>query len=56
MSESEAIVTQLDGDHVWLDVNGNSNCSSCESSQGCGDNLIAPASCDNDHSGGNSKH
>ncbi|HZV53812.1 MAG TPA: SoxR reducing system RseC family protein [Rhodocyclaceae bacterium] len=36
MSESEAIVTQLDGDHVWLDVNGNSNCSSCESSQGCG--------------------
>lgn len=34
MTESEAIVTGLDGDYVWLELR--SNCSSCESSRGCG--------------------
>lgn len=34
MTESEAIVTRLDGEHLWLDASG--GCSSCESSGGCG--------------------
>lgn len=36
MTESEAIVTRLDGDHVWLEVNGGSACSGCQQSAGCG--------------------
>lgn len=36
MTESEAIVTRVDGDHVWLDVNGGSACSGCQQSTGCG--------------------
>jgi sigma-E factor negative regulatory protein RseC len=36
MTESEAIVTRVDGDHVWLDVNVGSACSGCQQSAGCG--------------------
>lgn len=34
MTESEAVVTRLEGDFVW--VNLNSDCSSCAGSGGCG--------------------
>ncbi len=35
MTESEAVVTRLDGDHVWLDVDKTA-CSSCGESGACG--------------------
>jgi sigma-E factor negative regulatory protein RseC len=34
VTESEALVTRLDGDYVWVDVDG--GCSSCAQSGGCG--------------------
>jgi sigma-E factor negative regulatory protein RseC len=34
VTESEAVVTRLDGDHVWVELS--SNCSSCAGSGGCG--------------------
>jgi sigma-E factor negative regulatory protein RseC len=34
MTDSEAIVTRLDGDHVWVDVD--SGCSNCEKAGSCG--------------------
>lgn len=36
MTESDAIVTRVDGDHVWLDINGGSSCTGCDQSAGCG--------------------
>jgi sigma-E factor negative regulatory protein RseC len=36
MNESEAIVTRVEGDHVWLDINGRLSCASCEQAAGCG--------------------
>jgi sigma-E factor negative regulatory protein RseC len=36
MSESEAVVTRVDGDYVWLDMNSRSGCSDCEKAAGCG--------------------
>jgi sigma-E factor negative regulatory protein RseC len=36
MSENEAVVTRVDGDHIWVDVNSRSSCSSCEQAAGCG--------------------
>jgi len=34
VTESEAVVTRLDGDHVWLDIKA--DCSSCAGSGACG--------------------
>ena len=34
MTESEAVVTRLDGDYAWVDVAG--ACNSCGASGGCG--------------------
>jgi sigma-E factor negative regulatory protein RseC len=36
MTESEAIVTRVDGQHVWLDVARASSCGSCERAGSCG--------------------
>lgn len=35
MTESEAVVTRLDGDHAWVDLQA-AGCSSCGESGGCG--------------------
>lgn len=34
MTESEALVTRLDGDYIWVDIGV--DCSSCSGSGGCG--------------------
>jgi sigma-E factor negative regulatory protein RseC len=36
MTESEAVVTRVDGDHVWLDADGSAGCASCGQAAGCG--------------------
>ena len=36
MSESEAVVSRIEGDHVWLDMNGQSKCTNCEQAASCG--------------------
>ncbi len=41
MTEHEAVVMRLDGDHAWLDVNVASGCSSCAQG-GCGGRAKRP--------------
>ncbi|MBI4997799.1 MAG: SoxR reducing system RseC family protein [Rhodocyclales bacterium] len=36
MNESEAVVTRLDGEYAWVDLQPESGCSACGESGGCG--------------------
>lgn len=35
-TEHDAVVTRVDGNYAWLDVNDDGGCSSCSQSEGCG--------------------
>jgi positive regulator of sigma E activity len=37
VNEDDAIVTRVDGGHVWVDIGAASSCASCDQAAGCAD-------------------